>query len=57
MVPRQYIECMVIHYAQLCESKPNTKVTSLLQKNDHPEIDESELLDADGIKQYQSLID
>ena len=38
---------MVNHYAQLFGSKPKIKVTSLLQNNDHPKIDESELLDAD----------
>ena len=31
-------------------------VTSPLEKNNHPELDESEFLDTNGIQQYQSLI-
>ena len=29
---------------------------SPLEKGDHPELDDSELLDAEGIQQYQLLI-
>jgi hypothetical protein len=36
--------------------KPRTNVTSPLDKNDHPETDDTELLDEDGIQQYQSII-
>ncbi len=35
--------------------KPCT-YTSPLEKGDHPETNESDLLDLDGIKQYQSII-
>ena len=27
-----------------------------MERNDHPELDDSELLDEDGMKKYQSLI-
>ena len=37
-------------------SRPSTKYMSPLEKNDHPELDTSELLDEDGILQCQSLI-
>jgi len=37
-------------------SKPRTNVTSPLEKNDHPEVDDTELLDEEGVQQYQSLI-
>jgi hypothetical protein len=37
-------------------SKPSMKHFSPLVKNDHPEIDTSDLLDKDRIAQYQSLI-
>jgi hypothetical protein len=37
-------------------SRPSTKCMSPLEKNDHPGLDTSELLDEDGILQYQSLI-
>ena len=36
--------------------KPSTKVSSPLEKGDHPELDTSDELDIDGIKKYQSLI-
>jgi hypothetical protein len=36
--------------------KPNTSVTSPLEKGDHPEPDTSELCSMDQIAQYQSMI-
>ena len=36
--------------------KPSTNVYSPLEQNDHPELDDTELLDRTGIEQYQSLI-
>ena len=35
---------------------PSQKVQSPLEKNNHPEFDDSPLLDGDGIAKYQSLI-
>ena len=35
---------------------PRTTVQSLLEKRYHPELDDSPLLDSDGIQKYQSLI-
>jgi hypothetical protein len=37
--------------------KPKLNVFSPLEKGDHPEIDTSELLDAQGTQQYQSLVE
>jgi hypothetical protein len=36
--------------------KPNTSVTSPLEKGGHPELDTSELCTNDQIAQYQSMI-
>ena len=36
--------------------KPNAKMYSPLEKGDHPELDDSELLDAEGIQLYQSFL-
>ena len=47
---------MVEEYVRLFGEKPTSKVRSPLEKNDHPELDTSELLDEDGIQKYQSLI-
>jgi hypothetical protein len=56
MAPQHYIECMVSQYEQTFASKPKTNFTAPIKKNEHPEIDDSELLDAECIQKYQSLI-
>jgi hypothetical protein len=43
-------------YKRLFGDAPKQKYQSPLEKNDHPELDDSELLDDDGISKYQSLI-
>jgi len=53
--PRKYIEKMIDTYERLFGSKP-TKAKTPLEKGDHPEIDESELCDAQGIRTYMSLV-
>jgi len=55
MEPRKYIEKMDDTYFQLFGEKPKQCQTPL-EKNDHPELDESPLLDDKGIKIYQSLV-
>jgi hypothetical protein len=56
MAPNKYIDKMVSTYEQMFSCKPSTKVSSTLEKGDHPEIDTSDFLDEKGIQQYQSLI-
>jgi hypothetical protein len=56
MAPRKYIEKMMMSYETMFGEKPSTKFHSPLEKGDHPELDTSELLDQNGIQQYQSLI-
>ena len=51
--PRKYIQKMISSYEKIFDSLPKEH-TSPLEKGDHPELDQSELLDADGITQYQS---
>ena len=53
--PRKYIDKMVEQYERLFGTKPK-EYTSPLEKGDHPEVDTSEELDANGIKIYQSMI-
>jgi hypothetical protein len=43
-------------YYRLFGKKPKTSVTSPLEKNDHPELDETEIVDTDGVSRFQSLI-
>ena len=48
---------MLDNYKRLLfNGKEPLKAVSPLVKNDHPELDDSELLDLEGIKIYQSLI-
>ena len=56
MAPQKYIERLTQSYEQMFGKKPSLKVHSPLEKGDHPELDESELLDREGIEQYQSLL-
>jgi hypothetical protein len=55
--PRKYIDKLVASYERMFGSKPKTtKITSPLVKGDHPEIDDSEFLEEEGIQHYQLLI-
>ena len=54
--PRTYVDRMVAQYVSLFGCKPKMNVSSPLEKNDHPELDDSELLNEDDIIKYQSLI-
>ena len=56
MAPKKYIEKMAMGYETMFGEKPSTKVHSPLENGDHPELDTSELLDQNGVQQYQSLI-
>ena len=56
IVPRKYIEKMIGNYERMFGQPPKQTVSSPLEKGDHPELDESELLDEDGTTKYQSLI-
>ena len=54
--PCQYIETMMDNYKRLFYGKEPPKAVSQLVKNDHPELDDSELLELEGIKVYQSRL-
>ena len=53
--PRKYIRKTVDNYERIFKKKPK-EYKSPLDKNDHPELDDSDLLDMEGQKLYQSLI-
>jgi hypothetical protein len=56
ILPTKYIEKLVKNYEKTFGMKPNTSVTSPLEKGDHPELDTSELCTTEQIAQYQSMI-
>jgi hypothetical protein len=53
--PKKYIAKMINGYELMFGEKPKHK-NSPLDKGDRPELDQSELLDAEGTQKYQSLI-
>ena len=52
---RTYIQKMLDNYKRMFNELP-TKTKSPIEKGDHPELDDSEFLDAKGIKLYQSMV-
>jgi hypothetical protein len=52
---KTYIEKMMTNYERIFGTKPK-EYSSPLEKNDHPELDDSELLTDKDITIYQSLI-
>ena len=56
MAPKKYIDKMLDSYLREFGERPNARVHSPLEKGDHPELDASDFLGPDGVRQYQSLI-
>jgi hypothetical protein len=54
--PTKYIDKLVKNYEKTFGMKPNTSVTSPLEKGDHPELDTSELCSSDQIAQYHPML-
>ena len=53
--PCHYIDKMMESYQHMFGSKPLDALSPLEKGGDHPELDASEELNADGIRQYQLL--
>ena len=47
---------MIPIYKKIFGEKTKTKALSLLEHNDHPKLDNSELSDEERVQQYQLLI-
>jgi hypothetical protein len=56
MAPRKYIDKMIDGYKHMFGESPKQNMLSPLEKGDHPELDDSELLGPKGTQQFQSLI-
>jgi hypothetical protein len=57
LTKRKYIEKMIEGFITMFGRKPKHNVSSPLEKGDHPELDNSDYLDFDGIAIYQSMIE
>ena len=56
LAPRKYLDKVFANYERMFGEKPKQTVMSPLEEGDHPELDTTDLLDDEGITQYQSLI-
>jgi hypothetical protein len=56
MPPRKYVDKLIQSYERMFREKPGTNVYSPLQKGDHPELEDSKLLDPDDVSKYQSVV-
>lgn len=56
LAPKKYIEKLIDNYKRHFGEPPRRNVSSPIEQGDHPELDDSELLDEAGIFLYQSLI-
>ena len=54
--PRKYIEKTIEGYITMFGKKLKHNISPLLEKGDHPELDNSDYLDFDGIAIYKSMI-
>ena len=54
--PAKYIAKMIDTYTRMFGAPPSTKVHLHAEANNHPKLDNLELLGAEGVQQYQSLI-
>jgi hypothetical protein len=53
---KKYLDKLLNNYKRHFGTGPKTNVGAPLERGDHPEMDNTELLDAEKIKLYQSLI-
>ena len=56
MSPKKYIEKICESFEKIFGNPPRINCKAPIEKNDHPELDTSELLDEEFIQLYQSLI-
>jgi hypothetical protein len=52
MQRRKYIDKMISGYKRMFGKKPKQLALSPLEKSDHPKLDNSELLDHEGVQHY-----
>jgi hypothetical protein len=56
MAPWKYIDKMMVNYEHMFGEKPKQTYHSPLEKGDHPELDNLELLKPEDVTKYQSVI-
>ena len=56
ITPKKYIQRMIETYVRLFGKNPDQNVTSPLSKGDHPELDDSDILEIIDVSKYQTCI-
>ena len=54
--PKKYIEKLKETYVRLFNTKPSNGLKTLLEKNDHPELDTSEILEGQEVNHYLTMV-
>ena len=54
--PKNYIERLAESYHSIIKQNPPKNMRTPLDKNDHPELDDSELLEGNSIQHYLTMI-
>ena len=54
--PKKYIEKLKETYVRLFDTEPSKGLKTPLEKNDHPELDTSEILDTQEVNYYLTMV-
>ena len=54
--PKKYIEKLEETYVRLLNTEPSKGLKTPLEKNDHPELDTSEILEGHEVNQYFTMV-
>ena len=54
--PKKYIEKLKETYARLFNTEPSKGLKTILEKNDHPEFDTSEILEGHEVNHYLTMV-
>ena len=54
--PKKYIEKLKETYVRLFNTEPSKDLKTPLEKNDHPELDTSEILEGPEVNQYLTMV-
>ena len=54
--PKKYIEKLKETYVRLFNTEPSKGLKTLLEKNDHPELDTSDILEGQQVNHYLTMV-
>ena len=54
--PKRYIEKLKESYIRLLNTEPSEGIKTPLEKNDHPELDTSEILEGHEVNHYLTMV-